>query len=574
MNRWSRRWLLPLPLSLLAACASYPSQRGVDEAGRMTAARGVAVAGDADCGLDADDRAALSAVPLWVDAAVATALRCNPTLEAGFARLGIARADAWQAARWSNPSINIGRSDPTGAGAATLSLGIAQNFSQLLLRGLRTRLSDAEFLRSQQLLAGQVLELAADTSAAWYRAVAARQIAVVVAASSDLAEVSATLSQRYRDAGNRSARELAIDQSTAVQAGIDARVAADLATTAVLELGLLLGTPAEVGWTLPDALPLPASRPFDAAALGQQATTQRLDLVAARGLVATLADSRDATRRWRWLGDLDAGVEWEREGGRTRRVKPELSIQLPLFDRGDATLARADAWQAWSRAEQRRLELLVANDVSRWAREVETALATVEDHRERLLPQRRNVVARTQEDVNYMLRGAFELFAAKRDEYAMAGSYVAAIADYWVARSQLERAVGARLPSVAGTGSIGAADFVAGAASAPNEGHGHHDHHHDDQAAGQSVPAPLQGGGGDDHAHHHQPAETKPEATAVGEAKVGARKPDTTTSESAKSGSAKPAEIRPARGSDAAADKPKDGTHQHDHHHHDSGAQR
>jgi len=41
----------------------------------------------------------------------------------------------------------------------------------------------------------------------------------------------------------------------------------------------------------------------------------------------------------------------------------------------------------------------------------------------------------------------FELIQAKRQEYDAYQSYLEAIRDYWLARTDLMRAVGARLPS-------------------------------------------------------------------------------------------------------------------------------
>jgi cobalt-zinc-cadmium efflux system outer membrane protein len=44
-----------------------------------------------------------------------------------------------------------------------------------------------------------------------------------------------------------------------------------------------------------------------------------------------------------------------------------------------------------------------------------------------------------------MLLGVFQLLAAKQAEVAAYREYIEAVRDYWVARSELERAVGAPL---------------------------------------------------------------------------------------------------------------------------------
>ena len=68
-------------------------------------------------------------------------------------------------------------------------------------------------------------------------------------------------------------------------------------------------------------------------------------------------------------------------------------------------------------------------------------------HRDALIPQRESVVARSQEQQNFMIIGVFELIQAKRQEYDAYQSYLEAIRDYWLARVELGRAVGGRLPS-------------------------------------------------------------------------------------------------------------------------------
>lgn len=482
MKPISWRWPTLGLAVMLAGCASYPQQRGLDGTAELTAARGVTSSPPVDCTQADAGVAGLLREPLTLDAAIQITLICNPGLAAEYARLGIARADAFQAGRLANPGFSVARSEASGGGRNSVTFGIAQNFSQLILRGPRQRLSEGEFLRTQQLLAGRVLESVAATSAAWYGLLAAEPAARIAEASADAAEAAAELSQRYRDAGNRSMRELALDQAEAVEARIAARRASDAVAAARADLQRQLGLPATTQWTLPARLPLPAAETLAIDALRQQAAEQRLDLVAARGLVSLLADSREATRRWRWLGDFSVGVEREREQGGARTLEPQLSIQLPLFDRGQATLARADAWQEWSEAERRRLDLQVASAVelafARW----QSAQANVADHRDRLLPQRRNVVARTQEDVNYMLRGPFELLRARRDEYAAAIGYVEAIGAYWIARTGLEQAIGSRLPAAPDAGTIGADELVGGVTADPEPAHEHHDHEHHGEA--------------------------------------------------------------------------------------------
>ena len=64
-----------------------------------------------------------------------------------------------------------------------------------------------------------------------------------------------------------------------------------------------------------------------------------------------------------------------------------------------------------------------------------------------MIPLRERLVAESQRFYNFMLIGVYQLLQAKQDEIAAYRGYIEAVRDYWVARSDLERAVGGRLPS-------------------------------------------------------------------------------------------------------------------------------
>jgi len=66
-------------------------------------------------------------------------------------------------------------------------------------------------------------------------------------------------------------------------------------------------------------------------------------------------------------------------------------------------------------------------------------------YREALIPQREAIVARLQEQANYMLVDTFSVLLAKQQEYAAYDDYVDAVQDYWRSRVALLHAVGTQL---------------------------------------------------------------------------------------------------------------------------------
>lgn len=471
-------------LLALSACAPFDARRGIDDARALVAQRGVTL--DSDPDVDCTSPAtALGTPPAALDSerALAVALGCNATLAAELARLGIASAEAFEARRLANPALNLAAARTDGGGGR-IDFGIAQNFSNLILRGPRTRFAEGEFLRAQQLLAGRVLELAVDVETARVALVTARQLAHARALIAEAADAAAELAERYRAAGNLPSREVALARARAAEFMARQRRADEHVAAARSALQRLLGVRQLDATIVGDTFFAPVVLVESIETLHERAAGLRLDLAAARGLVDLLTDSARTAHRLGWLGEFEVGVDGEREAGTTRLVGPTLTIQLPLFHQGQGARARADALVDWSTAERRRLEVAVASEVDEAVARYEATAARVADYRGRIRPARAAVVARMQEEVNYMLRGVFDLIDARIDELEAAAGTFEALGDHALARAALERALGARLPPVdappidaaALLGDGGDLQATPAAPSAYGENPSHHQH--------------------------------------------------------------------------------------------------
>jgi cobalt-zinc-cadmium efflux system outer membrane protein len=100
---------------------------------------------------------------------------------------------------------------------------------------------------------------------------------------------------------------------------------------------------------------------------------------------------------------------------------------------------------------------------------------------------------------NWMLAGQFELIGARQQEYAAYQSCLESVRDYWLARADLEHAVGAGLPSDARIGDRAFVPPVLPEAGAES-GHGAHDAGHDHSA---TTPDKTGSTGSPAEHHHH-----------------------------------------------------------------------
>jgi cobalt-zinc-cadmium efflux system outer membrane protein len=449
-----RLWLHALlPVSLtLAGCASLPPDRGAGQVQELTAARGQPWPRPS-----AQERertvAALLAGPLTLRGATTIALLNNPRVSAVYAHLGIAGAEVLEAGRLSNPvlSATLGFTGASGA-VDRYSFGLTQDFLDLLMLPARKRLARADFNRAQLEAGSAILELAGDVQRAYYHCIAAQQIAAMRGAAADAADASAELAQRLFAAGNIDQLQLSLRQAEAAQAQlerIDTETSRDLARS---ELNRFLGLSAPVRWTLSANLPLPVAQEDSVDALQSLAAQKRLDLQVARTRLAALEDRLGATRSTRLLDKGEIGVAHERDTDGRHITGPELALGLPLFNQGQGRVLAAQAALEQAHAETDALHLDVSNDVSAANARVAATRARIDTLRTRLLPLREAVVARTQEHVNYMLLGTFDLLLARQQQYDAYQRYIEAVRDYWLARTDLARAVGTQLPSDAQIG--------------------------------------------------------------------------------------------------------------------------
>lgn len=450
IDRGLYRCVIPLFALMLAGCAALPTERGIADVQALISARGGYQFTVADANTSALVAERLKA-SLTASDAVQIALLNNPRMRAEYARLGVASAEVYDAGRLSNPRFSAASLNSNAtADADQVTFGLAQSFSDLLLLPMRSRLAKGEFERAKQQAGQAVLDLVAEVETAYFNLVGAQQVTVMRQKIARAAQTAADLAQRFFAAGNLSARELADARAAASTAQLSAIQAVGESNAARLTLNELLGFGTHViTWQTGDTLPLPLDREPAVTELLTLATQSRLDLAAQQQEVTFLTDNLQSTRRYRLVGGIEIGVETERETDRSRITGPLLSLELPIFNQGAGRVARAEALVEQSESALHAMELKVANAVMLAVTRVAAARERAELLRTRLIPQREEVVRRTQQEVNFMLEGQFTLLLAKQQEYDAYQAYLEALRDYWVARTALAREVGARLPDFA-----------------------------------------------------------------------------------------------------------------------------
>lgn len=437
---------------LLFGCAAPPPPAfdGVSQAlsGRLD--QTVAWRGVSESDQAADDAVhRLLSKPLTADAAVQISLLDNRDLQATYEDLGIARADLVQAGLLKNPIFAFDLRIPDVSPKKTyLDFSIEDDFVDLLLRPLRKQMAQDAFAVAQAHVVGQVLQLAADTRTAFYAYQAAQQ-QVDIAQRADAAQAAALdVENRLHAAGNTSELNLLTQESMANQSHVDRLDAQAAQATARENLDQLMGLGGDdLQWSVTDRLAEPPANEIDGHGLETLAVRRNAEVESARAAVTAAAGTLGITQKTSWFASTDVGPNAERETDGQWRIGPSLMVPVPLFDQGQAAVAKAVAQYRQSRQRY----LAVVADVQSRVRlaldQMERARTRALFYRDQQLPLQQKLVEQMQLQFNGMYVGIFELLSAKRDEIETGRQYVDSLRDYWTARAALELAIGGRVPA-------------------------------------------------------------------------------------------------------------------------------
>lgn len=466
-------------VTALTGCATLDSGHDTARIDALLAAHGAPSPGwDRNGEDDAGVVSGWLAEPLTADVAVRIAMVRSPRLQQLYGELGLAHADILSAVQVANPRLGLSSLALQNGPGSQFIVGIAAPLVDLITLPSRTRLARLEQDRARLRIAGAVLTVSLDVESAWYRYVGAEQVAGMRGAVADALQTSADLAQRFFDAGNITELQLNRELAAASSARITASRALVDAKLARLDLDSLIGLrSSETRWTTAAVLPLPVEHEDDPVSLRMTASSSSLELLAAREEAAIFASSAKTTRAFRLLGGTTIGYDREREVDTSVIRGPTLDLEVPIFNQGGARVARADAQLRIAKAKLAQIELSTDNAIDLAAERVRALSDIVRIHREALVPQREVVAARSQDEENYALIGEFEVLMAKTQEYDAYQGFLEAVRDYWLARVDLARLVGSRLPSdkeaVHNTPSVGEILHTGTPASSPSGHAGH-----------------------------------------------------------------------------------------------------
>jgi outer membrane protein TolC len=213
----------------------------------------------------------------------------------------------------------------------------------------------------------------------------------------------------------------------------------------------LLGIGAEAAEVrLAEHLPDLPQHVVDTAAFERTAMESRIDLQLRRTELDGLARRLKLTKATRLVNVLDVGPTRVQEGARDAPVETgyEVSIEVPIFDTGEARVRRAEALYGES------VELLAQAAIDARAQiraalcRYQTAFEMAVRQRDEIMPIAKSISQQDLLRYNASLVSVFDLLADARNQIASVDEYIDSVRDFWIAKSHLDAALVAGPPGV------------------------------------------------------------------------------------------------------------------------------
>ena len=412
-------------------------------------------------GIDLDEEAAkrlraLLQQQLTADGAVQIALLNNRSLQAMYSDLGVAQADLVQAGLLRNPVFDAAVQFHLGPVRPDLQLGVVFGVLDALYVPLRKRVATAQFEETKLRVTGAVLDFVLEVRHAVYTHQTNEQMLELRTTIADALAASFEVSRGLHAAGNITDLDLARDRAATVRSKLELR-SAELAVRQSRErLNSLMGLSGpDTEWVSVQRLPDVSidQPPLDD--VERNAVARSIDLGHARQRIVAAGQRLGYDRATALIPSTDLGASAEKESDEPWGIGPSVSVPIPIFDQGQARVARATAELRRVQHEYYALAVRIRATARALVDRVRGAGERALYFRDIVLPLQERIVSEAQLQYNAMQVGIFELLRDRQQQIEAGVEYVEMLREYWIARSDLLHLLSGRLPSGEGPKAAG-----------------------------------------------------------------------------------------------------------------------
>lgn len=443
---------MPLLLVGFTGCASVNLSAGFSDVSARVEERAAAkIAWNPGVDLDQEAAARLRSLlqrKLTHDDAVQISLLNNRALQAMYSDLGVAQADLVQAGLLRNPILDAAVAFRLGPGRPDLELGMVFGLLDALYVPLRKRVAAAQFEEAKSRVTGAVLDFILDVRHAFYAHQANEQMLDLRTTVVQALEASVEITQRLHKAGNITDLDLARDRATLARSKLDLRSAEVAVRQSRERLNDLMGLSGpNTEWDIDQRLPDVPSEPIPMMDVERTAVTRSVDLGQARQRIVTAGQQRGYDRAIALIPSLELGAIAEKEADEPWKLGPSVSVPIPIFDQGQAGLARRTAELRRAQHEYYALAVRIRATARALVDRLRGAGERALYFRDIVLPLQERIVNEAQLQYNAMQIGVFELLRDRQQQIESGVEYVNVLREYWEVRADLLHLLSGRLPA-------------------------------------------------------------------------------------------------------------------------------
>lgn len=391
------------------------------------------------------------AADLTADQAALYAVSNHREMRAALESIAASRADLVQSGLLPNPVLTLGVAWQFAGTPADTSYGVSitQTLVALLQRDNRMSAADADLEREVISAADLALDIAAKARAGHARVLFAQRQVDQHRAGVVTAERAAEAARKRFAAGEDTT--LQVNRQVLLLLQLKARLAraeAELESRKRMLAAAVCRADAPMNWSAVED-PAATAVQFDVATLDESriielAAGQRLDTAAAEAS-ARAALARAGMAKQGRFGEITAGIDYAHTDSGSDELGPSLAIPLPIFDTGDAHVAkaRAEARRAVQEAEdireeailEARLALIAARSAAALAADYESQLVSLAEQN---LDLAHRAFTAGEADLTTFLQAEEALVSARSELLDLQETAA-------LARIELARAVGGRI---------------------------------------------------------------------------------------------------------------------------------
>ncbi|MCZ6540130.1 MAG: TolC family protein, partial [Nitrospinae bacterium] len=379
--------------------------------------------------------------------AVRIALMNNRDLQAKFEFLGIARADVVQAGLFSNPSIGALFEFPTkGAFGVGPDIDFLFSLSDLWNVPIRQEIASFDAQRVTLQVIAEILKTAAEARNAFDEVLFQQALYEFTQSNIKLFESAFDKTKFYYQSGLVNDLDLSLAESSLYEERLAlAKVEADLKSARV-ELVRQLGLdPLESIIKTQGKLPETQTVSLTPNEAWNYAYDNRADLKISR---FQIEQSKWVLKlqKARIYGDVNLGGNYTRELDGAKTYGPLLSFQIAIFDQNQAGIARAQYQLRQAEKKLAAAETTAQEEILRLIHELKFQHNNATLLRDKVLVLNRKTEEYVQKFFKAMQINAFFIIEARRRVLNTFRSYLQARRDYRRIETQLEVALGGKMP--------------------------------------------------------------------------------------------------------------------------------